>query len=202
MTGASFGVGRWVTAGGSGRLPGVDMIDLRSDGVTRPSAGMRAAMADAEVGDDQFDDDPTVKRLEARVADLLGKEAALWLPSGTMADQVAAGPDPPWRRCDRVPREPRGVARNGGLGGQCGSTAYRDRTGRDLYCGGVSGSPKASGPPDLSADDAGRGREHPQPGRRSRLPPGRGRASLRRGTRARHRDLSGRRAAVERRTCI
>src|SRR6266508_2726823 len=89
MTGASFGVGRWVTAGGSGRLPGVDMIDLRSDGVTRPSAGMRAAMADAEVGDDQFDDDPTVKRLEARIADLLGKEAALWLPSGTMADQVA-----------------------------------------------------------------------------------------------------------------
>lgn len=50
---------------------------------------MRAAMADAEVGDDQFDDDPTVKRLEARIADLLGKEAALWLPSGTMADQVA-----------------------------------------------------------------------------------------------------------------
>lgn len=65
------------------------MIDLRSDGVTRPSAGMRAPMADAEVGDDQFDDDPTVKRLEARIADLLGKEAAHWLPTGTMADQVA-----------------------------------------------------------------------------------------------------------------
>jgi len=70
-------------------LRGVNVIDLRSDGVTRPSTGMRAAMADAEVGDDQFDDDPTVKRLEARIADLLGKEAALWLPSGTMADQVA-----------------------------------------------------------------------------------------------------------------
>jgi threonine aldolase len=67
----------------------MEVIDLRSDGVTRPSPGMRAAMADAEVGDDQFDDDPTVKRLEARIADLLGKEAALWLPSGTMADQVA-----------------------------------------------------------------------------------------------------------------
>lgn len=70
-------------------LAGVDVIDLRSDGVTRPSAGMRAAMANAEVGDDQFDDDPTVKRLEARIAELLGKDSALWLPSGTMADQVA-----------------------------------------------------------------------------------------------------------------
>ena len=67
----------------------MDLIDLRSDGVTRPSAGMRAAMADAEVGDDQFDDDPTVKRLEARVAELLGKQAARWLPTGTMANQVA-----------------------------------------------------------------------------------------------------------------
>jgi threonine aldolase len=63
-------------------------IDLRSDTVTRPSAGMRAAMAAAEVGDDQFGDDPTVNRLQERVADLLGKEAALWFPTGTMANQV------------------------------------------------------------------------------------------------------------------
>ena len=63
-------------------------IDLRSDTVTRPSAGMRAAMAAAEVGDDQFGDDPTVNRLQERIADLLGKEAALWLPTGTMANQV------------------------------------------------------------------------------------------------------------------
>ena len=65
------------------------VIDLRSDTVTRPSAGMRAAMAAAEVGDDQFGDDPTINRLQERVAELLGKEAALWLPTGTMANQVA-----------------------------------------------------------------------------------------------------------------
>ncbi|MGE0798589.1 MAG: low specificity L-threonine aldolase [Lautropia sp.] len=64
-------------------------IDLRSDTVTRPTAGMRAAIAAAEVGDIQYDDDPSVNRLEARVAELLGKEAALWLPSGTQANQVA-----------------------------------------------------------------------------------------------------------------
>ena len=52
-------------------------IDLRSDTVTRPTPGMRAAMAAAEVGDDVFGDDPTVRRLEARIAEMLGKEAAL-----------------------------------------------------------------------------------------------------------------------------
>lgn len=64
-------------------------IDLRSDTVTRPPSEMRAAMASAEVGDDQFGEDPTVNRLQERVAELLGKEAALWLPTGTMANQVA-----------------------------------------------------------------------------------------------------------------
>jgi threonine aldolase len=66
----------------------MDPIDLRSDTVTRPSAGMRAAMVAAEVGDDQFGDDPTVNALQDRVAELLGKEAALWFPTGTMANQV------------------------------------------------------------------------------------------------------------------
>ena len=65
------------------------MIDLRSDTVTRPDAGMRAAMAGAAVGDDQYGEDPTVNALQERIAALLGKEAALWLPSGTMANQVA-----------------------------------------------------------------------------------------------------------------
>src|SRR6476660_4104994 len=65
------------------------MIDLRSDTVTRPGAGMRAAMAAAAVGDDQYGEDPTVNELQARIAGLLRKEAALWLPSGTMANQVA-----------------------------------------------------------------------------------------------------------------
>jgi threonine aldolase len=66
-----------------------DPIDLRSDTVTRPSAEMRAAMAAAPVGDDQYGEDPTVNLLQERIARLLGKEAALWLPSGTMANQVA-----------------------------------------------------------------------------------------------------------------
>jgi threonine aldolase len=57
--------------------------------VTRPTPGMRAAMAAAEVGDDQFGEDPTTNRLQERIAALLGKEAALWLPTGTMANQVA-----------------------------------------------------------------------------------------------------------------
>jgi len=64
-------------------------IDLRSDTVTRPTDAMRAAMAAAQVGDDQFGEDPTTNRLQERVATLLGKEAALWMPTGTMANQVA-----------------------------------------------------------------------------------------------------------------
>jgi threonine aldolase len=65
------------------------MIDLRSDTVTRPSPGMRAAIASAEVADDVLDGDPTVRRLEARVAELLGTEAALFFPTGTMANECA-----------------------------------------------------------------------------------------------------------------
>jgi threonine aldolase len=64
-------------------------IDLRSDTVTKPGAAMRRAIADAEVGDDERDGDPTTLRLEARVADLLGKEAALFFPSGVMGNQAA-----------------------------------------------------------------------------------------------------------------
>jgi threonine aldolase len=64
-------------------------IDLRSDTVTRPTPAMREAMATAPVGDDQFGEDPTINALQERVAALLGKEAALWLPTGTMANQVA-----------------------------------------------------------------------------------------------------------------
>lgn len=64
-------------------------IDLRSDTVTRPDATMRAAMAEAVVGDDVYGDDPTVNRLEAAVAELLGKPAALFLPSGTQSNLAA-----------------------------------------------------------------------------------------------------------------
>ncbi|MCR9125409.1 MAG: low-specificity L-threonine aldolase [Rhodobacteraceae bacterium] len=65
------------------------LCDLRSDTVTRPCAGMRAAMASAEVGDDVYGDDPTVVRLEARMAGQLGKAAALFMPSGTQSNLVA-----------------------------------------------------------------------------------------------------------------
>jgi threonine aldolase len=63
--------------------------DFRSDTVTRPSLGMRAAMAEAEVGDDVFGDDPTVRRLEQRMAAMLGKDAAIFVPSGTQSNLLA-----------------------------------------------------------------------------------------------------------------
>jgi threonine aldolase len=62
--------------------------DFRSDTVTRPTPQMRAAMADAPVGDDVFDDDPTVHRLQQRVAEMLGKEEAIYVPSGTMSNLI------------------------------------------------------------------------------------------------------------------
>ncbi len=69
----------------SGHAP----IDLRSDTVTRPDAAMRAAMASAEVGDDILDGDPTMRELEERSAELLGVEACLWVPSGSMGNLIA-----------------------------------------------------------------------------------------------------------------
>jgi threonine aldolase len=70
-------------------MPTTPAVDLRSDTVTRPTPAMRRAMAEAEVGDDGFGDDPTLNRLQDVFAERLGKEAALFLPSGTMANQVA-----------------------------------------------------------------------------------------------------------------
>jgi threonine aldolase len=64
-------------------------IDLRSDTVTTPTPEMRRAMADAEVGDDVYGEDPTINRFQERAAEILGKEAALYVPSGTMANQLA-----------------------------------------------------------------------------------------------------------------
>jgi threonine aldolase len=64
------------------------MIDLRSDTVTRPTPAMRRAMAEAEVGDDVYGEDPTVNRLEQRAAEITGKEAALFVPSGTMGNTI------------------------------------------------------------------------------------------------------------------
>ena len=64
------------------------MIDLRSDTVTQPTAGMRAAIARAELGDDGFGDDPEINALQEELAELCGKESAIWVPSGTMANQI------------------------------------------------------------------------------------------------------------------
>src|SRR3989442_8341698 len=63
-------------------------VDLRSDTVTKPSDSMRRAMAEAEVGDDWFGDDPTVNRVQVRAAEITGKEAAIFVPTGTMANQI------------------------------------------------------------------------------------------------------------------
>jgi len=70
-------------------VPDLPLIDLRSDTVTKPSAAMRAAMAEAEVGDDVYGEDPTVNRLEQEAARVAGKEAALFVPSGTMGNNIA-----------------------------------------------------------------------------------------------------------------
>src|SRR5215208_3397859 len=67
----------------------MQQVDLRSDTVTLPSQEMRDTMAAAPVGDDQYGEDPSVNRLQEKVAELLGKEAALFVPSGTMANQIA-----------------------------------------------------------------------------------------------------------------
>lgn len=72
------------------------MVDLRSDTVTRPTREMRRILAEAEVGDDVFGDDPTVHRLEEEVAALLGHEAALFVPSGTMSNAVAVAAHASW----------------------------------------------------------------------------------------------------------
>ena len=66
-----------------------ELIDLRSDTVTRPTPEMRAAMAAAEVGDDVYGEDPTVNLLEKRAAEVFGREAAIFVPTGTMGNQIA-----------------------------------------------------------------------------------------------------------------
>src|ERR1700730_3029063 len=65
------------------------MIDLRSDTVTKPTAAMRRAMADAEVGDDVYGEDPTVNRLQERAAEVFEKEAEIFVPTGSMGNQIA-----------------------------------------------------------------------------------------------------------------
>ena len=94
---AMHGVSRSVRRHESHDMPR-KALDFRSDTVTRPTPGMRAAMAAAEVGDDVFDEDPTVHRLQERMADMLGKEAAVFVPSGSMSNQIGVRAALPARR--------------------------------------------------------------------------------------------------------
>lgn len=98
------------------------MIDLRSDTITLPTPEMRQAMAQAPVGDDQFGEDPSINLLQERIADLLGKESALWIPTGTMSNQIALrtltrpGDDViVSRECHAVWHETGGSAANAGV---------------------------------------------------------------------------------------
>jgi threonine aldolase len=77
------------TAGGSEDPPLLERVDLRSDTVTKPTAAMRRAMAEAEVGDDVYGEDPTVNKLQARAAEIFEREAALFVPSGSMGNLLA-----------------------------------------------------------------------------------------------------------------
>src|SRR5581483_6481905 len=99
-----------------------DVVDLRSDTVTRPTAGMRRAMVECEVGDDVYAEDPTINRLEAEVAELFGREAAMFVPTGTMGNQIALRlvcPAAEELICDAdahvVSYEDGGAAQHGGL---------------------------------------------------------------------------------------
>ena len=116
------------------------MFDLRSDTVTKPSDGMRAAMAAAEVGDDVFGEDPTVTRLQEQAAALLGKESALFVPSGTMANQIAL----------KVHCQPGDdvilgegthsmVYESGAAAALAGVQLFRGRTRRSVHCGRRAG---------------------------------------------------------------
>ena len=138
---------------GAASLSAAPVVDLRSDTVTQPTASMRAAMAAAEVGDDVFGDDPTVRRLEARVAELFGKEAALFVPSGTMGNLISIMTHC-WDRGSEfvVGARPRGRFRRRYPSGSPSSARGRARTfppssarGRATLCGrlGASTRPRA-----------------------------------------------------------
>ncbi len=148
-------------------------IDLRSDTVTRPTDAMRAAMAAAPVGDDQYGEDPTTNHLQERIAELLGKDAALWLPSGTMANQVALrvltrpGDDViVSRESHAVWHETGGSAANAGV-------QFTEIGARGVYTvEDFLDSAQAARPRDLPADHAAGDREHAQPLGRHRVPAG------------------------------
>jgi len=115
-------------------------VDLRSDTLTRPTPGMRAAMAAAEVGDDVYGEDPSVNRLEEQVAGLLGHEAAVFVPSGTMGNQICLRlvvPPAHELLCDAdahvVTYEHGGAAQHGGIQSRTVPGGLMDRDGVERY---------------------------------------------------------------------
>ena len=143
-------------------------IDLRSDTVTRPTAAMRSAIAAAPVGDDQYGEDPTVNALQKRVAALLGKEAALFLPSGTMANQVAL------RVLTRpgddviVSRESHLVWHESGAGAANAGVQFTEIGARGVFSAArVRRRVQTPRSRRLPTDRAGGDREHAQPRRRA-----------------------------------
>ena len=148
------------------------MIELRSDTFTRPTPAMRRAMADAEVGDDVWEEDPTVQRLEAAVAERLGHEAALYVPSGTMGNQICLRLAAP-RGTEVLANEDNHILWYEAAAAPVLSGVQLHpvaRPARDAGAGGGQGP----GPqrPLRGADQRHRRGEHPQPGRRGRPAPG------------------------------
>ena len=138
------------------------MIDLRSDTVTKPTPAMRRAMMEAEVGDDVYGEDPTVNRLERRAAEIAGKEAALFVPTGTMGNTIAVKlHTEPGQEviCDSRVARARLRAGHGGLvfGLRGARRAYRRR--HSLVGGGAAPNPAAR--PALGAHRPDRNRKHP-----------------------------------------
>ncbi len=173
-------------------------IDLRSDTVTTPSADMRGAMAAAAVGDDQYGEDPSVNRLQEKIAALLGKEAALFVPSGTMANQI--GLKILTRPGDEVVLgdEAHIVWHEAGAGAANSGVQFTPVGRGGLFT--ADDLRHAFKPPRayrLPANGAGRGREHPQPRRRRRLPAAGRHRHRRGGEGSRHPELPRRREAVQ-----
>ena len=149
-----------------------NIVDLRSDTVTKPTPAMRKAMAEAEVGDDVYGEDPTVNALQEKVAKILGKEAAIFVPSGTMANQLAIKSHT--QPGDEVIIETSSHAYNF----EGGSAAAL--SGVQFHC--VNGNRGILDPAQIEAairtsdhhhafHPVGVSREHAQPRRRSNLPP-------------------------------
>ena len=148
----------------------VTPIDLRSDTVTRPTPAMRRAMAEAEVGDDVYGEDPTVNRLQEPRRALLGFEAALWVPSGVMGNEIAIRLLT--RPGDEVLAEERSHVVQYELAGMAALSGVMPRVVRSadglLTPELVRDEPQAARLLPLGCD-AGRAREHAQPRRRHRL---------------------------------